>query len=292
MLKQFHPLLFLLILFCGHAVGAQVAETTAPLLYDQSKSTIRKRFTPPKGYAWVNEVPGSFSEYLVNFPLHPPNFPIRDYRAVPIEKQSFHVAILKIDVGDRDLQQCADAWMRLYAEYLWSQKRYDEIAFEFTSGQLFTWNDYKNGVRTKEYKNRVRFYKTGIVDDSYSNFRRYLVVIFRYAGTISLDRESVSVLNNKEIKTGDFLIKPGSPGHSVIVVGVAKNAAGKRLYLLAESFMPAQDIHILRNPSNIKLTPWYEIDINSPQTYTAKYIFKPTSVKRFHAIADKEKENP
>ena len=99
-----------------------------------------------------------------------------------------------------------------------------------------------------------------------------------------MHKESVSVLQNTQIKTGDFLIKPGSPGHSVIIVGVAINSSGKKLYLLAESFMPAQDIHILKNNADPKLSPWYEIDVNAPQTVTAKYIFKPTSVKRFPAL--------
>ena len=282
-LRKLYHITFLLGIMYVQPVFSQVTEMTEPLLVDLKKSKIITRFTPPKGYFWMKEQPGSFGEYLVNFPLHPPGFPVRDYRMVPVKTQDRHVALLKIDVGDKDLQQCADAWMRLYAEYLWSQKRFDEIGFELTSGQFFSWNDYKNGTRTKEAGKRVRFIKTGKVDDSYETFREYLNIIFRYAGTISLDRESVPVLKNSEIKSGDYLIKPGSPGHSVIIVGVARNNAGKRLYLLAESFMPAQDIHILRNP-DAKLSPWYELDVNAPQTVTAKYIFKPTSIKRFQKL--------
>jgi hypothetical protein len=286
MLRPFRKLFFIVTLFVFQNAFSQVIETTQPLVIDQTKSTIRTRFTPPKGYFWVKEVPESFSEYLVNFPLYPINFPVRDFNAVPILRQSNHVAILKIDVGEKDLQQCADAWIRLYAEYLWAQKRDNEIGFQFTSGQFFSWNDYKKGVRTKEVKTKVSFLKTGKIDDSYENFRQYLTVIFRYAGTISLNRESVSVLQNSQIKTGDFLIKPGSPGHSVIIVGVAQNKLGKKMYLLAESFMPAQDIHILKNNTNSAISPWYELDVKAPQTITAKYIFNPTSIKRFHALVN------
>ncbi len=259
-------------------------ETTQPLIYDASKSTIRTRFELPKGFSWVKEEKGSFSEYLTYFPLYPPNFPIRDFNTVPVEKQTYHIAILKIDVGNKDLQQCADAWIRLYAEFLWSQKRYDEIGFHFTSGQFMSWNDYKSGIRTKEIRDKVSFYPTNRNDDSYANFREYLNLVFRYAGTISLDKEGIAVERNADIKPGDYLITPGSPGHSVIVVGRAQNANGKFLYLLAESFMPAQEIHILRNPENAKLSPWYELDICAEKTVTAKYTFKPTSIKRFHDI--------
>lgn len=275
---------FLFLLLGFHLLSSQVMETTAPLVIDESKSTIRTRFFAPTNYVWVKEEKDSFAEFLNNFPLYPPNFPVRDFNAVPIPKQYNHAALLNIDVGSKDLQQCADAWMRLYAEYLWSKKKYDEIGFHFTSGQFLSWNDYKSGTRTKETGDRVSFHKIGKKDDSYETFREYLDVIFRYAGTISLDKEGVPVKKNYEIKPGDFLITPGSPGHSVFVVGRSRSSSGKYLYLLAESFMPAQDIHILRNTLNAKLSPWYELDINSPQTVTAKYIFKPTSIKRFHAI--------
>lgn len=283
-MRKLYHLIFFLSLLSFQPVLSQVTETTEPLNINTGKSKIITRFAPPKGYFWIKEESGSFGEYLVNFPLHPPNFPIRDYRAVPVESQNNHIALLKIDVGDKDLQQCADAWMRLYAEYLWSKKRFEEIGFEFTSGQYFAWNDYRKGIRTREVRKKVIFYESGIVDESYAAFRNYLNIIFRYAGTISLDRESVAVEQNSDIRTGDFIIKPGSPGHSVIIVGVAKNAAGKRLYLLAESFMPAQDIHILKNPSYPKISPWYELDVDGPKTATVKYVFRPTIIKRFHAI--------
>ena len=273
-----------MMLLIFQPIFSQVIETTKPLIINESKATIRTRFAPPTGFFWVKEQPGSFSEFLVNFPLHPPNLPVRDFRGILIQKQYNHAAILRIDVGEKDLQQCADAWIRLYAEYLWLNQRFDEIQFQLTSGQLFSWNEYKKGVRTKEVGKKVSFSNTSKIDYSYENFQKYLEVIFRYAGTISLDRESVSILKNEDIKTGDFLIKPGSPGHSVIVVGVAKNYAGKKRYLLAESFMPAQDIHILVNHKDPAISPWYELDVKAPRTITAKYIFDPTSIKRFHSL--------
>ncbi len=283
-MKQLVLFLFLVVFQNSFS---QIYVTTQPLEIDQTKSTIRTRFNPPKGFSWVKEEPGSFSEFLTNFPLHPPKFPVRYFTGVPIEQQQHHVAILKIDVGEKNLQQCADAWIRLYAEYLWLNQRFDDIGFEFTSTQFLAWDDYKIGYRTKEVNKKVSFVNTGKFDDSYESFQKYLEVIFRYAGTISLDVESNPVEDNASIKPGDFIIKPGSPGHSVIIVGVARNLAGKKLYLLAESYMPAQDIHILVNHKNPDLSPWYELDVNAPQTVTAKYIFKPTSIKRFHALTGK-----
>lgn len=276
--------MFLLFFIIFKNSFAQIFVTTETLVIDDTKSTIRTRFEPPIGFFWINEKPGSFSEFLTHFPLHPAVFPVRDFTGVPIKQQQHHLAILNIDVGEKNLQQCADAWIRLYAEYLWLHQRFDDIGFEFTSTQFFAWDDYKLGFRTREINKKVSFIKTKKLDDSYQSFQKYLQIIFRYAGTISLDAESDPVVSNAAIKAGDFIIKPGSPGHLVMIVGVAINTSGKKRYLLAESYMPAQDIHVLVNPENPKLSPWYELDVNAPETITAKYIFKPTSIRRFHAL--------
>ena len=87
--------------------------------------------------------------------------------------------------------------------------------------------------------------------------------------------------DNKNLKSGDVLITAGSPGHVVFIAGVSKNAEGKKLYLLAEGFTPAQSIHVLKNPFDPKISPWYELDVNSEQTKTARYLFNPTDFRRF-----------
>lgn len=92
------------------------------------------------------------------------------------------------------------------------------------------------------------------------------------------------IKENGAVKSGDFILQPGSPGHLVIIVGAARNVSGKKVYLLAESFMPAQDIHILVNPQNRTISPWYELDVNAPRTRTAKYIFTKASIKRFQTL--------
>jgi len=47
----------------------------------------------------------------------------------------------------------------------------------------------------------------------------------------------------------------------VIVVDLAEcGDTGERLFLLAQSYMPAQDIHILKNPGNKQISPWYSDD--------------------------------
>jgi hypothetical protein len=63
-----------------------------------------------------------------------------------------------------------------------------------------------------------------------------------------------------EIQPGDVFIKGGFPGHAMMVADVAVNDKGKKIFILLQSYMPAQDIHIVKNLTNSDLSPWYEVD--------------------------------
>lgn len=247
----------------------------------KDKNTIRERFSPPEGYKWIEEKPDSFGYFIENFKLKPYNSQILKYDGTPISTQHLHEAVFDIDTGNKDLQQCADAAIRMRAEYLYTTKKFNEIKFHFTSGDLLSWNDYKSGTRAFVSGNSVNFRKTAPFDDSYQSFRNYLDLIFNYAGTISLNKETKPVTKNADLKTGDILITPGSPGHIVFISGVCGNKEGKRLFLLSEGFTPAQSIHVLSNPFNPYFTPWYDLDIDAQETKTARYFFKPTNFRSF-----------
>jgi hypothetical protein len=259
------------------------------LSYDSPDTAFRKdgksimeRIKPPKGYAWVTEEKGSFGAYLQTMRLKPAGAKILDFNKKPIKNQFEHIAVLDIDVGTKNLQQCADAIIRLRAEYLWAQKRFDEIKFNFTSGEAFSWRDFKNGVRPKvSNKNKVTFVKSAPKSDGYEAFKRYLEIIFIYAGTISLNEETNRVTDNGKIKTGDMIISPGSPGHAAIIMGRAKNKQGHTVFLLAQGYTPAQSIHIITNPFRPKINPWYEVRISQSPLITARYAFKTANVKSF-----------
>ncbi len=244
--------------------------------------TIRQRIVTPPGYEWVNEEKNSFGEFLQNISLKPHGTKILDYEGGLISNQSEHVAVLNFDIGKKDLQQCADVVIRMRAEYLYSQGRFDDIGFHFTSGHMFKWNDFKNGYRAKVSDgNRVVFNLTERRDDSYTNFQKYLDVIYMYAGTISLNEETVVVRSDNKIEVGNILITAGSPGHVIIICGRAKDKSGNMIYLLAQGYTPAQSMHIITNPYNGTLNPWYKISVSDKITVTARYTFLKTNIRAF-----------
>jgi hypothetical protein len=96
-----------------------------------------------------------------------------------------------------------------------------------------------------------------------------------------LSRELQPVDNVSDMRIGDVFIKGGFPGHAVIVVDMAANpTTGKKVFLLAQSYMPAQDVHILRNPANPKSNPWYELAFGE-RLHTPEWTFTAKELKRF-----------
>ncbi len=70
-----------------------------------------------------------------NIPLLMDDAPVLLYNGNPKARQDVHAAVLDLSVGTRDLQQCADAVIRLRAEYLIESGREDEIAFNLQAAR-------------------------------------------------------------------------------------------------------------------------------------------------------------
>ena len=84
----------------------------------------------------------------------------------------------------------------------------------------------------------------------------------------------------KAVLPGDVLIRGGFPGHAIMVMDVATNAEGNRIYILAQSYMPAQDIHLLNNPSNQQISPWYLVK-KEERIVTPEYLFTILELKKW-----------
>ena len=105
--------------------------------------------------------------------------------------------------------------------------------------------------------------------------------IFNYAGTLSLSKELISI-NFDSISPGDVFIQGGSPGHAVLVMDVAVNNEGNKMFLIAQSYMPAQEMHILINPSNESISPWYSSEEIEVFLETPEWTFQKSDLKRFY----------
>lgn len=266
----------------GPAIQAQqINHDTLPLpLFLPEGQTIKERFLPPANFKRSAVTPGSFAEYLRALPLKAHGSPVYYYDGEIKNRKDVHAAVIDMDIGDRNLQQCADAIMRLRAEYLFKKKAYDQISFHFTNGFRADYARWRAGHRIIVDGNEVRWSDVHSPNESYEHFRRYLDLVFAYAGTLSLEKELVPV-SIDSIQIGDVFIKGGSPGHAIIVVDLAENETnGERLFLLAQSYMPAQDIHLLHNPRDKRLSPWYSNRF-SGRLVTPEWMFEKEQLRRF-----------
>jgi len=195
--------------------------------------------------------------------------------------QSVQFAVLDEPIGNKDLQQCADAIMRLRAEYFFSKNDFDSIHFAATDGTVLSFSKWRSGIRYYLSGNKLNttFIKNNTAS-VHDDFESYLETVFRYAGTHSLASELTAVTDIKNIQPGDIFIQPGFPGHAMIVTGICVNKEGKKLFMLAQGYMPAQDIHIVKNLLNEKYSPWYEIP-GSGDIITPAWEFRNTQLKRW-----------
>ncbi|SHI82812.1 protein of unknown function (4846) [Geosporobacter subterraneus DSM 17957] len=120
---------------------------------------IRERFKLPEGYSRIPVLENSFEAYLRNLPLKPHGSLVQYYDGTLKQRSNVYDAVVDMDVGERDLQQCADAIMRLRAEYLYGQGRHKEILFHLTNGFPVDYQNWKNGYRIALDGNRTYWVK-------------------------------------------------------------------------------------------------------------------------------------
>ena len=236
-------------------------------------STICRRFVEPGGFARVQDSIHSFGAWLRGLPLLPEGTQVHLYNGDLKWNQSAQAAVINIDVGNKDLQQCADAVMRLRAEYLFATKQYNKISFNYTSGDKQDYARWVNGRRIQVAGNATKEVWGGkkySVED-HAALMLYLNDVFSFCGTLSLSKE-LKKISSDDIAPGDVFIHGGTPGHAEIVIDVAVNANGKKAFMLAQSYMPAQQIHILRDPAKDNNDPWYALDFGQTLA-TPEYSF-------------------
>lgn len=190
----------------------------------------------PEGYKRTEVATNSFGSYLRSIQLKKDKT-VYLYDGRKKANQSVQYAVLNVSIGLKDLQQCADAVMRLRAEYLRSINL--PVCFTDNANKKYCWSQYQQ-----------------------KGWQSYLETVYGMCGTLSLEKQ-LKKIKWTDLKAGDVIIKGGSPGHAVIVMDVAiHKKKSEQIFLLAQSFMPAQDIHILLNKNNYNLSPWYRISFD------------------------------
>lgn len=235
----------------------------------------------PDGFERLLAPDGSYAAFLQHLCLKTDTV-VFLYNGEVKPDQTFAFQVIDLDIGEKNLQQCADAAIRLRAEYLFAHAQDDQIHFKFSNGSNASYKSWKEGYRAIVKGNSVKWEKKEEFDESYDNFRKYLNTVFNYAGSWSLDKELKTVKDPEEIQIGDLLIKGAFPGHVMMVVDLAYHPiSGERIFLLAQSARPAQSVHIVKNRQDNYLSPWYSIKTLNTKLVIEEWTFYSENLKRF-----------
>lgn len=243
-----------------------------------SGMTLDERFGAPEGYTKDEYQEESFGAFVRGYSMQKDGAKVQLYDGGKKFNQSSVAAVFSMTLGERDLQQCADSVIRMYAEYFYEKQEYERMNFHFVNGFECSYSKWMEGYRILVNGNDVSWQNSAQKDNSSESLEKYLNTVFSYASTISLNQECEEV-DFSEVQIGDVFIEAGSPGHVVMVVDVCTNKRGEKAVLLAQGYMPAQEFHVIRNPRH-KDDPWYyQEELESPFK-TAEYTFDSCSVKR------------
>ena len=222
---------------------------------------VKTRFNVPEGYKRIESAANTWASFLQNLPLKAHGSQVKLYNGTLKSNTSVCLAVVDLPIGNRNLHQCADAIMRLRADYFNAQEKYSEIEFLFVSGKR---SNYKTWLGARQ--------------PNAKNYWAYLENVFNLASTLSLNKQMIHV-EVDQLQIGDVFIKGGSPGHAVIVVDKCTNAKGEVKFMLAQSYMPAQEIEILINPASPE-SPWYDLNFGE-NMISAEWTFTKDQLKRF-----------
>ena len=116
----------------------------------------------------------------------------------------------------------------------------------------------------------------------YKTFRKYLNMVFMYAGTASLfKRASYGSLYFTASRRCVYQRRFTGPCRDSSRMWQFTRKQ-KRKFFIGAKYMPAQQIHILVNPAKPNLSPWYELtDTDSADCIHRSGHLKKKELKRF-----------
>jgi hypothetical protein len=252
---------------------------------DITGRTIKSRFMTPSGYTRIPVEEISYAAYLRNLPLLPHDAPVKYYDGSIKPNHNIYVGVVFIDVGLEDLQQAPEICIRLRGEYLFKQQQYSRISFTISNHKQVSYVNWVEGLKMM-INGKTYWTKSPTNADRYPTFKRYLEFIFTH-GDIETLLDDVQRSSLEHIQPGDMFIQVARPGHVVVVVDVAENAAtGDKVFLLAQSYKPAQSFQIIVNPNDANLSPWYSVSAIDDRITTPEFIFYKRDLRRFREIPE------
>jgi len=263
------------------------------LKFPAAVDTLESRFPTPPGYHRVAVTPGSFGEWLRGLPLAAPGTPVLSHAGDTVFNgdDAYVAAVVAIDVGAGDLQQSADAVIRLHGEWLWATDQWSSISYKSASKLDMPFSRWAKGQRLLAAGPNVGWVVKGKPKDpTYNDFRQYIDAVMLWSNNVSLALRATRVQDPAQLHGGDFFLQSRGKGHAILVLDVAQKPTGERVALLGQTLQsPAQSIHVMRlGPA----TAWFSMRPPNPVLTPRADEFSWTELMRLEAPPEASKPNP
>src|SRR6185295_16535169 len=113
----------------------------------------------PQGFNYVKDGDSIYSNWVLYLKLKK-NKTVYLYNGKLKSNQDVQYGVLNIDIGKKDLIQCADAAMKLRADHLFEKHLYNQIKFISTSGNELSFENWLKGMRWKVQGAKLVSYNT------------------------------------------------------------------------------------------------------------------------------------
>lgn len=259
-----YTLLLLILSACNTHVARSafdssedIKNTQVAMLVNYKELAVDLRFKTPEGYS-RQPIQSEFGQYIHGIKLKPCSVPAFTYDGIEKLNPNLYVGVLNLEPLKKNVQFYANAILRLRAEHSFIQKHYTNFNF---AEDIDTYKQYVKG------------------DFSYKKFLAYLdyMLLNTSPNTIDSMLEDIAL---EEMAVGDLFYQSSHlKSNAVLVIDVAVDQHGNKLFLLAHSHYPGQDIQVLSNPSNEFISPWYEN--KKGVLLTPEWRFSSSDLKRF-----------
>ncbi|GEM_PF-6657906 len=203
---------------------------------------------------------GSFGDWLAGLPVDTTHRVLHYYTGDVALQQNGHAGIIDIPVKN-NVQDSRKLIMRIYAEYLYQQGRYDELQFSNAKGEIINPKIWFSGKHPGE---PFRF--------PYSDFRKYLNETLAAAGWKSWMKQ-LKRISRFEARAGDIVYqKSGGGSHAMLIAAAAIGRNGQRYHLYIEGATPPAEMHVVANNEQEVLSPWYPM-IDGVPVRTPYWVF-------------------
>lgn len=259
----------------------QVAEETHRKI-NPTGNRVSTRFFAPPGYERVSVDSGSMGHHLRNTYLLPADAQVYYYDGKVKFQQNVYEAVIDWDITS-NVMTGSDAVLWFHSEYMYKMGAYDKIEYPLHSGFMMEFDKWVQGQRSVMEDNAFRWEKRAEPDSNYFALRNFQEFTYAYADYKAV-LHIVEKSSVEEIGFGTVLVSTDRWGHAVIVIDVAEDETGDRAFLLAQAFVPAQQMQILQNPAGGEHAPWYTVSQIDSVIKTPEWTFTTDEVYRFKEL--------